>query len=198
MNKTSHFFANLSRLKLIYRWPLMRTVTQENVQEHSHQVATVAHMLALIKNKKFGGNIDVEKVVVTALYHDFSEVITGDLPSPVKYFNDEIAKEYKKIESIAEQTLINMLPSEFQQDFAEIIDHHLISPEISHIVKAADVICGYLKTIEEISAGNHEFEKAKNNTYQTLQKYWSEEVQYFIEVFEPSFRLNLDEISGNL
>lgn len=196
--KTSHFFANLSRLKLIHRWPLMRTVTSENVQEHSHQVATVAHMLALIKNKKFNGQLNPDRVAVVALYHDVSEVITGDMPSPVKYFNEEIAAEYKKIESIAEQALINMLPDEFREDFAPLIDHHLIDSETAKIVKAADVVCSYLKALEEISAGNHEFEKAKTNIYRNMANYSYEEVEYFLEVFVPSFSLSLDEISGTL
>lgn len=188
----------MARLKLIQRWPLMRTVTPENVQEHSHQVATVAHMLALIKNKKYGGNLNVEKVALIALYHDASEVFTGDLPSPIKYFNNEIANEYKKIEAMAETQLVSLMPAEFQDDFAELIEHHKIDPDYAKVVKAADVICGYLKTIEEIEAGNHEFEKAKNNIYGTMQSYMSEEVKYFLEVFVPSFKLNLDEISSDL
>ena len=107
--ETSHFFANLARLKLIYRWPFMRSVNKENVQEHSHQVASVAHMLALIKNKKFGGDVNIESVVLVALYHDASEVLTGDLPSPIKYHNEEIAKAYKKIENIADKfTLLKL------------------------------------------------------------------------------------------
>lgn len=194
----SHFFANLARLKLIQRWPLMRTVTPENVQEHSHQVATVAHILAVIKNKKFGGNIDPAKAALVALYHDSSEVLTGDLPSPIKYHNDEIAKAYKKIEGIAEQSLLNMLPEEFRDDFAPLILHKEIDEEIAVLVKSADVLCGYLKTIEEIHAGNHEFEKAKKNINKTLQKYLSPEVNYFLEVFVPSFSLSLDEISDYL
>jgi 5'-deoxynucleotidase len=193
-----HFFANLSRLKLIYRWPLMRTVTPENVQEHSHQVATVTHILCLIKNKMFEGNISVEKAVLTALYHDASEVLTGDLPSPIKYHNAEIAHEYKKIEAIAEKTLIKMLPNEFHEDFEKLIVHEQIEPEVAYIVKSADVICGYLKAMDELAAGNHEFEKARKNIEQTMEKYTSPEVRYFLDVFVPSFSLSLDEISTPL
>lgn len=194
----SHFFANIARLKLIQRWPLMRTVTTENVQEHSHQVATVAHILALIKNKKFGGNVCPEKVALVALYHDASEVLTGDLPSPIKYHNEDIAKAYKKIESVAEETLLNMLPEEFHDDFAPLLLHDKIDPEIAKIVKSADVICGLIKTLEELSAGNHEFEKARKNITGTLDRYLSDEVNYFLEMFLPSFSLNLDEISSPL
>jgi 5'-deoxynucleotidase len=196
--KTSHFFANLARLKLIHRWPLMRTVTEENVQEHSYQVAIVSHILALIKNKKFNGNIVPERAALVALYHDSSEVLTGDLPSPIKYFNEDIAKEYKKIESIAEKSLVNMLPEEFQEDFIPLIQHEKIDKDIAFLVKSADVICGYLKALEEISAGNHEFEKAKNNIEKTLDKYRTPEVNYFMDVFVPSFSLSLDEISADL
>jgi len=194
----SHFFANIGRLKQIYRWPLMRTVKPENVQEHSHQVATVAHILALIKNKKFNGNVNPERVALVALYHDSSEVLTGDLPSPIKYHNEEIAKAYKKIESIAESALLEMLPDEFRDDFKPLILHNEIDPEIALLVKSADVICGYLKTIEEISAGNHEFEKAQKNITNTLEKYRNAEVDYFLETFVPSFSLSLDEISSPL
>lgn len=194
----SHFFANLARLKLIYRWPFMRSVNKENVQEHSHQVATVAHMLALIKNKKFGGDVDIGQVVLVALYHDASEVLTGDLPSPIKYHNEEIAKAYKKIENIAETAILNMLPEEFQEDFSDLLLHQEVPSEVAKLVKAADVICGYLKTIEEINAGNHEFEKARKNIVGTLEKHKSPEVCYFLDVFLESFSLSLDEISAPL
>lgn len=194
----SHFFANLARLKLIYRWPFMRSVNKENVQEHSHQVATVAHMLALIKNKKFGGDVDIGQVVLVALYHDASEVLTGDLPSPIKYHNEEIAKAYKKIENIAETAILNMLPEEFQEDFTDLLLHKEVPSEVAKLVKAADVICGYLKTIEEINAGNHEFEKARKNIVETLEKHKSPEVCYFLDVFLESFSLSLDEISAPL
>lgn len=194
----SHFFANIARLKLIQRWPLMRTVTTENVQEHSHQVATVAHILALIKNKKFNGNINPEKAALVALYHDASEVLTGDLPSPIKYHNEAIANAYKKIEAVAEKSLLQMLPDEFQEDFRDLLLHENIDPEMARIVKSADVICGLIKTLEELSASNHEFEKARKNINKTLQKYRCEEVDYFMEMFLPSFSLNFDEISSPL
>ena len=195
---SSHFFANIGRLKQIYRWPLMRTIKPENVQEHSHQVATVAHFLALIKNRKFGGKLNPEQVALVALYHDSSEVLTGDLPSPIKYHNEEIAQAYKKIESIAEYALLDMVPAEFQDDFRTLLLHEEIDPEVAIIVKSADVICGYIKTLEEISAGNHEFEKAKKNITNTLEKYRTPEVDYFIDTFVPSFNLSLDEISSPL
>ncbi|WP_199608629.1 5'-deoxynucleotidase [Flocculibacter collagenilyticus] len=193
--KQSHFFAHLSRLRLIKRWPLMRNVIDENVQEHSHQVATVAHALALISNRLFNGNVNPDRISTLGLYHDVSEVITGDLPTPVKYYNAEIAKEYKKIEKAAEQRLLQMLPEELKNDFVDLIDDETFSKEEKLIVKAADTLCAYIKTLEELTAGNHEFEVAKKRLENILRNYDSPEVNYFIDVFIPSFSLTLDEIS---
>ena len=191
----SHFFAYLSRMKLINRWPLMRNVQTENISEHSLQVAFVAHALALIKNKKFAGNVNPERIALIAMYHDAGEVLTGDLPTPIKYYNPEIAREYKKIEKIAEQKLVGMLPPEFQDDYRMLIDSDALQPEEQHIVKQADALCAYLKCIEELSAGNNEFKLAKKRLKKTLRDRHSEEMDYFINVFVPSFHLSLDEIS---
>lgn len=199
MNHTSpnksHFFAHLSRMKLINRWPLMRNIRTENVQEHSLQVAMVAHALALIRNKYFDGDLDPNQIATIAMFHDVSEVITGDLPTPVKYSNPMIRDEYKKIEKLAEQKLINMVPTEFKEDYAQLIDHHHHNKDITFIVKAADVICAYLKTLEELSAGNKEFELAKKRLDKILKDYHSKEVDYFIKAYIPSFSLSLDEIT---
>lgn len=191
----SHFFAHLARMKLISRWPLMHNVTTENVQEHSLQVAMVAHALALIKNRFFAGKVDANRVATIALFHDVSEVITGDLPTPVKYFNPNIAKEYKKIEKYAEQQLIDMAPDEFRQDYAALIDGQQHQPEEAFLVKAADVICAYLKTLEELKAGNQEFKLAKKRLDKILKNYHSEEVDYFMQAYVGSFSLSLDEIT---
>ncbi|OON37099.1 5'-deoxynucleotidase [Izhakiella australiensis] len=191
----SHFFAHLSRLKLINRWPLMRNVRTENVSEHSLQVAMVAHALAIIKNQKFGGELNTDKVAMLALYHDASEVLTGDLPTPVKYYNAQIAHEYKKIEKIAQQKLIEMLPVELQDAYRPLLDDHLHSPAEAAIVKQADALCAYLKCLEELSAGNNEFLLAKSRLEKTLRQRSSEEMSWFVEVFVPSFSLSLDEIS---
>ena len=191
----SHFFAYLSRMKLINRWPLMRNVQTENISEHSLQVAFVAHALALIKNKKFAGNVNPERIALIAMFHDAGEVLTGDLPTPIKYYNPEIAREYKKIEKIAEQKLVGMLPPEFQDDYRMLIDSDARQPEEQHIVKQADALCAYLKCIEELSAGNNEFKLAKKRLKKTLRDRHSEEMDYFMNVFVPSFHLSLDEIS---
>ncbi|MCL9647509.1 5'-deoxynucleotidase [Pantoea eucrina] len=191
----SHFFAHLSRLKLINRWPLMRNVRTENVSEHSLQVAMVAHALAVIKNLKFAGELNPDRIAMLALYHDASEVLTGDLPTPVKYYNAQIAHEYKKIEKIAQQKLIEMLPPELQEAYRPLIDEHHYSVAEQAVVKQADALCAYLKCLEELSAGNHEFSLAKTRLEKTLTERRSPEMDYFMEVFVPSFTLSLDEIS---
>jgi len=191
----SHFFAHLSRLKLINRWPLMRNVRTENVSEHSLQVPMVAHALAVIKNLKFAGELNPDRIAMLALYHDASEVLTGDLPTPVKYYNAQIAHEYKKIEKIAQQKLIEMLPPELQEAYRPLIDEHHYSAAEQAVVKQADALCAYLKCLEELSAGNHEFSLAKTRLEKTLTERRSPEMDYFMEVFVPSFNLSLDEIS---
>ncbi|CDU00780.1 5'-nucleotidase yfbR [Vibrio coralliirubri] len=193
--KQSHFFAHLARMKLIQRWPLMRSVSSENISEHSLQVAFVAHALALIKNKKFDGHLNPEHIALLGMYHDTSEVLTGDLPTPVKYYNQDIAQEYKKIEAAAEQRLLSMLPEEFRDDFAPFLISGTASQEEQSIVKQADTICAYLKCLEELSAGNHEYEQAKRRLEETLEQRKSPEMDYFLTTFAPSFELSLDEIS---
>lgn len=193
--KESHFFAHLARMKLIQRWPLMRSVSKENVSEHSLQVAFVAHALAIIKNKKFAGTLNPERIALLAMYHDSSEVLTGDLPTPVKYFNPDIVKEYKKIEAVAEQRLLAMLPEELQADFRPFLVTEAAHPEDAAIVKQADSLCAYLKCLEELSAGNCEYALAKKRLDITLKERHSPEMAYFLETFAPSFQLTLDEIS---
>ncbi|WPC75012.1 5'-deoxynucleotidase [Vibrio porteresiae] len=193
--KESHFFAHLARMKLIQRWPLMRSISKENISEHSLQVAFVAHALAVIKNKKFGGKLNPERIAIKAMYHDSSEVLTGDLPTPVKYYNPEIAKEYKKIEAAAEKRLLSMLPEELQEDFAPFLISEAADPEDAAVVKQADCICAYLKCLEELSAGNQEYALAKKRLDVTLKERYTEEMDYFLHTFAPSFELTLDEIS---
>ena len=195
MAENSHFFAHLARMKLIHRWPLMHNVRIENVQEHSLQVAMVAHALALIRNRFFDGQLNPERIATLAMFHDVSEVLTGDLPTPVKYYNPAIKEEYKKIEKIAEQKLIDMAPEPFREDYAELISGDKHSEDEAFIVKAADVICAYLKTLEELSAGNREFTLAKKRLDKMLKDYHSDEVDYFLKQYVPSFSLSLDEIT---
>ena len=197
----SHFFANLARMKLIYRWPLMRNIQPENIAEHSLQVAMVAHALGIIKNRLFGGSVNADRAAVMALYHDSSEVLTGDLPTPVKYFNPEIAREYKKIELAAEQRLLAMLPSELIEDFRPLLDSRVQSgtqyEELARLVKDADTLCAYTKCLEEINAGNREFEPARKRLEAMLEARMSEEMRYFIDTFVASFSLPLDELNAH-
>ena len=193
--KRSHFFAQLARMKLIHRWPLMRSIEQENVAEHSLQVAMVAHALAVIKNTFFDGALDPATAATQALFHDASEVLTGDLPTPVKYFNDDIAKAYKDIEAIAEQSLLDMLPPELQAAYAPLLCT-AEDAEYAHLIKSADLLCAYLKCAEELSGGNKEFVAAKQRLTAMLDARMNDEIRYFLEVFAPSFSLSLDEISS--
>lgn len=190
----SHFFAYLSRMKFIKRWGLMHNTYSENVQEHSLRVAQIAHALALIKNRKFGGSVSPERVAVLALYHDAGEVLTGDLPSPIKYFNPEIQKAYHAIEASAASRLVEMLPKELRPDYRAVLSPAESDAEHQQLVKAADKLCAYIKCLEEMAAGNREFSKAEQALSTAVHGIDLPEVKYFLEVFVPSFRLTLDEL----
>ncbi|QYJ77014.1 MULTISPECIES: 5'-deoxynucleotidase [Shewanella] len=194
----SHLFAHLARLKLIQRWPLMFNVRSENVQEHSLQVAMVAHGLAVIANRQFGMQVDAYKAATLAIFHDASEVLTGDLPTPVKYFNKDIEFEYKKIEAIAEERLLEMVPEEFKDDYRPLLIADDADDEIKQLVKSADTLCAYLKCLEELKAGNREFNTARSRLEAMLQANPNPAVKYFIDCYVPSFKLDLDEINRML
>ena len=187
------FFAFLNRMKYIKRWSLMRSVREENIMEHSQQVAVIAHALALIKNKNFGGSVDVSKVVLLAQYHEVGEVITGDLPTPIKYFNPEIKSAYKDLEKVACKRLIDMLPENLKEEYANYIEPDETSEEYK-IVKCADRLAAYLKCLEEINAGNSEFKKAKTSILNELKGLKREEVDLFLKDFAPAYQLSLDEL----
>ena len=188
----SHFFAYISRMRFIQRWALMRNTAQENVQEHSHQVAVLAHALAVIRNEKFGGRVDAGQVAVAGLYHDASEILTGDMPTPIKYDNPAIRKAYKDVEAVAERKLLEMLPQELQ----EVYRPALTGPggEVEQLVKAADKLSAYIKCVEELKAGNNEFREAAAQTRKALEEYGLPEVRYFMDTFMDSFSLTLDEL----
>jgi 5'-deoxynucleotidase len=192
----SHFFAYLSRMKYIQRWGLMRNTRTENVQEHSLQVAMIAHALALIGNRLYGERNAPERVATLALYHDASEIITGDLPTPVKYHNEVIRGAYKAIERNAEQQLLELLPPELRDDFTALLDSGRADEADRRIVKAADAIAGYLKCIEEERAGNREFAQAKGYLGEKIRELaHMPAVAYFMHTFVPSFELTLDDLS---
>ena len=191
----SHFFAYLSRMKYIMRWGLMRNTQAENIQEHSLQVAMIAHALAIIRNKLFGGNLNCERIMALAVYHEVSEVITGDMATPIKYFNPEIKNAYKNIEEIASRKLLQMLPDELKEDYEPFLIHKSDESNEWNIVKAADKISAYLKCLEELKAGNQEFCKAEKSLKREIENMKLPEVEYFMKVFVPSFLLTLDELN---
>lgn len=189
----SNFFAMVNRMKLIDRWALMRNTTKENIAEHSHSVAVIANALALIGNKKFGKSYDADRVALLALYHDTTEVITGDMPTPVKYYNDDIKDVYKDIEHIAGKRLLDMLPEEFQEDYRPFFEPIESDKELWVLVKAADKISALIKCIEEHRMGNLEFEKALEAQEKKIDAIELDEVRYFKEHFLPAYYLTLDE-----
>ena len=187
------FFAFIDRMKYIKRWSLMRNVHEESIMEHTQQVSILAHALALIGNKIFNGNIDEKKVLLYAQYHEISEVITGDLPTPIKYFNPEIKTAYKDIEKDACTKLINTLPNELKGEYEKYILADSESKEWQ-IVKKADRLSAYIKCIEEIKSGNSEFKKAKKSIEKELESCQMPEVKYFMEHIAPAYLLTLDEL----
>jgi len=187
-----HFFAYIARMRFINRWALMRNSYTENIQEHSHQVAVLAHALAVIRNEKFGGSVDAGQVAVAALYHDAPEILTGDLPTPIKYYNPAIRDSYKEIEAVASRKLLGMLPTELQPTYEGILMS--ADEEIEELVKAADKLSAHIKCLEEMKAGNNEFRKAAEQTMDALRKMALPEVDYFLEQFLPGFSLTLDEL----
>ncbi len=191
----SHFFAYMARMKLINRWPLMRNTMTENVQEHSLQVAMIAHALGVIRNEYFAGNCQPDSIATLAIFHDASEVLTGDLPNPVKYFNPDIAKEYKKIEKIAEQKLVAMLPERLQKYYQPLVCSDEHNADDYKLVKAADILSAYFKTVEEVNAGNDEFKLAQQRLRETLSEFDCPEAERFLEIFEAGFSLSLDAIT---
>ncbi|MGN1202825.1 MAG: 5'-deoxynucleotidase [Eubacterium sp.] len=190
---SSNFFAMVNRMKLIDRWALMRNTSKENIAEHSHCVAIIAHALALIGNKKFGKSYNAERVCLLALYHDTTEVITGDMPTPVKYYNEDIKNVYKDIEHIAGERLVAMLPEEFRADYAPLFEKQEADMELWALVKAADKISALIKCIEEKRMGNLEFEKALEAQKKLIDEIPLEEVKYFRENFLEGYYLTLDE-----
>jgi 5'-deoxynucleotidase len=190
----SHFFAYLSRMKFIRRWGLMHNTYPENIQEHSLRVAMVAHALAVIRNKLFAGKVDPQRTAVLALYHDAGEVLTGDLPAPVKYFNPEIKNAYKEIEAAAAGRLLRMIPETLAADYRGLLFAEEVDEEPRALVKGADKLCAYLKCLEETGAGNQEFAKAEKALRASVEELNLPEIRYFLNTFVPSFRLTLDEL----
>jgi 5'-deoxynucleotidase len=181
-------------MKFIKRWGLMHNTYAENVQEHSLRVAQIAHALALIRNRRFGGSLSPDRVAVLALYHDAGEVLTGDLPSPIKYFNPDIQTAYRQIEASAAARLVEMVPKELAADYRQVLTPDSSESAHQELVKAADKLCAYIKCLEEMASGNREFSRAEQALERAVREIELPEVRYFLEVFVPSFRLTLDEL----
>lgn len=187
------FYALISRMKNIGRWSLMRNSSQENIQEHSHMVAVIAHALAVISRDVYGKDAHPGKAAAAALFHDASEIFTGDMPTPVKYHNPDIITAYKKVEALASEKLLATLPPALRPSYEA-----LFSPgdeQTSSIIKAADKLAAYIKCLEELKTGNNEFKSAADQTLKKLKALNMPEVDYFMEHFIGAFELTLDELS---
>ena len=186
------FFAMLSRMRYISRWALMRNTFEENVQEHSHMVAVLAHALALIQRDILGQPADPDRCATAALFHDAPEILTGDLPTPIKYYNPEIKNAYKQVEAVSCEKLLALLPDELAESYRPLLTES--EPDVAVIVKAADKLSAYIKCIEELKAGNSEFSSAAKQTRQALEEMRLPCLDYFMEHFLESFKLTLDEL----
>ena len=191
-NRTGDFLALLFRQRDIKRWGLMRNVYCETLSEHCFEVGLMSHMLALIGNKYFSKNYDCNKIATAALYHDMSEILTGDLPTPVKYYNNEIKSAYKQIEKTAENIIFDLLPEEMQDEYRTLF---LLDDEEKAIVKAADKICAYIKCLDELSAGNQEFVAAERTIKEQLDLIELSEAKFFVDNYLSSFVKPLDDIT---
>lgn len=188
------FFAMISRMKYIDRWALMRNEHRENLTEHSFEVAVIAHALAEIGRKRFGKQLNGEKAALLGLFHDAAETLTGDMPTPVKYYNEEVRNAYKTVEQKAAESLISMLPVDFREDYAPLLIADESDGELHILVKAADKISALIKCLEEKKAGNSEFNSAYTGTLKSIKALNVPEAQVFIDEFLPAYSMTLDEL----
>ncbi len=190
----SSFFAMISRMKYINRWALMRNSYPENISEHSLEVGMIAHVLALISNKKYGNHLNAERAALIGMYHDCTEIITGDMPTPIKYYNKDTVEAYKYVEKQAAKDLLNMLPDYLQDEYKSILFEQEEEEYLWRLVKAADRLSAYVKCIEEEKAGNREFSSAKSAVYAKLTEMDIPEVRDFIRDFVEAYKKTLDEL----
>lgn len=191
----SNFYAMMSRMKYINRWGLMNNTKYENLSEHSLQVAMLAHCLVLIHNKRFAGSLNAERASILAVFHDSTEIITGDMPTPIKYFNNTIKDAYKDIENAAADRLCSLLPEDFREDIELIIKQNSDEDkELKKFVKAADRFSALIKCIEELRMGNEEFRQAKTGIEKSIKEMNMPEAEVFSKEFLPAFSLSLDEM----
>jgi 5'-deoxynucleotidase len=190
----SHFFAMLSRMKYIERWALMRNSDRENISEHSLEVAMIAHGLAVISNTRLGNHLNVERAALIGLFHDCTEIITGDMPTPVKYYNEEIKSAFKEVENKAATKLLNYLPEDMRSYYEPLFFKTEEEAYLWRLEKAADKLSALIKCIEEEKAGNTEFKTAYQSLYQSIKAMELKETDIFMEEFLPSYRKTLDEL----
>lgn len=188
------FFAMISRMKYIDRWALMRNEHRENLTEHSFEVAVIAHALAEIGRKRFGKQLNGEKAALLGLFHDAAETLTGDMPTPVKYYNEEVRNAYKTVEQKAAESLISMLPVDFREDYAPLLIADESDGELHILVKAADKISALIKCLEEKKSGSSEFNSAYTGTLESIKALNVPEAQVFIDEFLPAYSMTLDEL----
>lgn len=188
----NHFFAYISRMRCVKRWALMRNTEEENISEHSHMVAVLAHALAVIENRVYGGSVDADRAAVVALYHDATEILTGDMPTPIKYYNPDIRDAYRKVERVAEEKLLSMLPHDIRQEYVPVLQNR--DDAVRTIVKAADKLSAYIKCVEELKAGNLEFKRAAEQTRAALEAMHLPALDYFFLNCMDSFSKTLDEL----
>ncbi len=188
-----HFFAIMSRMKYISRWALMNNTRQENISEHSLTVAMLAHVLTVISNKRLGNSYDAEHAAAVAMFHDCTEIITGDLPTPIKYASKTLRSAYKDIEQEAAQHLLNTLPDDLKEEYQRLLLPEETNPYLLKLIKAADRLSALIKCIEEEQMGNREFMRAKSDILASLREMDMAEVNIFMQDFLPSYALSLDE-----
>lgn len=191
--ESSKFFAIISRMKYINRWSLMRNTVTENISEHSLDVAFIAHLLAVLRNKRFGGNVNPERAAVLAMYHDTTEILTGDLPTPIKYYNKDIKSVYSDIEDNASRQLLCYLPDDIREVYEPLLRRDENESELWELVKAADKISALIKCVEEKQMGNSDFTDAENATLEAIKAMKIKEADVFLDEFMPSYGLTLDK-----
>ncbi len=189
------FFAMLFRMKYIHRWALMRNTLSENLSEHAMETAAITHALAVIRNKRFGGHLNAERAALIGLYHDCTEIITGDLPTPIKYHDPTLRTSYKQMESEAGKRMLLMLPEELREEYTSLFEPQECDKDLWMLCKAADKLTAYIKCLEEEKMGNREFDHAKRSTLTALQKMNLPELKVFMEEYLPAFTLTLDELN---
>ena len=192
--KDTRFYALISRMKFIARWSLMRNSVTENIQEHSHMVAVIAHALGVIGNRIYGKNYNPEHLATVAMFHDATEILTGDMPTPIKYQNPDIINAYHQVEAYAADKLLHMIPEALREDYEALLNPDSHNGEEYRLVKAADKISALIKCVEERQAGNTEFASAERSTRQSILAMELPEANYFMEHFMPAFELDLDEL----